>query len=132
MEKMTLRVRTPDQIIFEGTALRAHACGLNGYFTILPHHAPMVATLKDEELQVEDLNENYTYVAIESGIIEIAKNHIDVLAQMAVISDGERHSATAKLATQKEERHIQNVKSYQQAIRSEMELYRLIQQANQS
>jgi len=131
MKEMTVRVMTPDQIIFEGKAGRAHACGLTGYFTVLPHHAPLVAILKDEEFYMEDMDGKYTYIAIDSGMIEVANNHIDVLAQDAVISD-ERHGATGKMKAQLQARREQNVKSRDQAIRSEMELYRLIQQANQS
>jgi len=91
----------------------------------------MVAILKDEEFYMEDMDGKYTYIAIDSGMIEVANNHIDVLAQDAVISD-ERHGATGKMKAQLQARREQNVKSRDQAIRSEMELYRLIQQANQS
>jgi len=131
MEEMTVRVMTPDQVIFEGKARCAHACGLNGYFTILPHHAPMVATLKDEEFQVEDMDESETYIALESAILEVEDSHVNVLAQTAAVHD-KRHEATAKMEAEKRERQVRNIKSRKQEVQTELELYRLIQQVNQS
>lgn len=131
MKTMTVRVMTPDEIIFEGKANRVRAQGWNGYFTVLPHHAPMVAALEAGEVQIEETSEKGFYIAIDSGIIEIGSNHVNILSQVAVIAE-EPHVATAKMEEEQRARQEQNIKSRKQAIKSEMELYRLLREAHES
>ena len=131
MEKMTVHIMTPDKTVFEGQANRVRAYGSNGYFTILPHHAPMVASLAAGELQIEDVGEKMIYIAIDSGIVEVAANHVNVLSQVAVMAN-EPHVATAKMEARQLARQKKNIKDRKQAIKSEMELYRLLREANQS
>ena len=135
MEKMTVRIITPDEIIFEGRATRIDACGWDGNFTILPYHAPMAASLGtgEIEIQIEDdeNNKEEFYVAIDSGIAEVAANHVDILTQLATMAK-ERGVATVEMAKEQDERQKQNIKGRDQLIKSEMELYRLLSQANES
>lgn len=131
MKTMTVRVMTPDQILFEGEAVRVRAPGSTGYFTILPHHAPMVASLDAKEVQIEEMNEKKLYIAIDSGIVEVGHNHVNILSQIAVIAE-EPHVATLKMQENKRKRQEQNIKSRKQAIKSEMELYRLLRETHES
>jgi len=136
MEKMTVRIMTPDEIVFEGQATRIDACGWDGYFTILPHHAPMAASLGIGEIEIDIEGEGEdeivkNFVAIDSGIAEVAANHVDILTQLATMAK-ERGAATVKMAKEQDERQKQNIKGRDQLIKSEMELYRLLSQANES
>jgi len=130
MSTLTVSVITPDQMIFEGEVNQVRAFGFKGYFTILPHHAPLVVSLEASELQIEDANEKMIYVAIDSGIIEVANNHINILSQVATIAK-EPNVAFANMEQAEKMRRKKNIKSRQQAIKSEMELYRLLQQAHE-
>lgn len=131
MVKMTVSVVTPDQLIFQDEALCVRARGWDGYFTILPNHAPMVFALAAGEIAIEGINQKQAYVAIESGIVEVADNQVNILSQVAVMAE-ESDVATAKMEAQLGERQKKNIKDREQAIKSEMELYRLLRQANES
>lgn len=131
MEKMTVRIMTPDKTIFEVQATRIHVCGWDGYFTILPQHAPMVASLKAGEVEIEDETEKVFYVAIDSGIVEVTTDRVDILSQVAIVAE-EPNVATAKMKDEQQVRQKRNTKVREQLIKSEMELYRLLRQANES
>ena len=130
METMTMHMMTPDKTIFEGRVNRIRAYGgWEGYFTILPHHAPMVTSLRGGELQIEDANKQEFYIAIDAGIIEVVANHVNILSQVAVRAE-ERDVATNKMKAEQSARQKQHIKDREQAIRSEMELYRLLRETN--
>jgi len=132
MKKMTACMMTPDQVIFEAQVNRIRFYGgWDGYFTVLPRHAPMVVALEACELQIEDASGKMFYIAVDSGIVEVAANRVNILSQVAVVAE-ERHAATAKMEAEHHARQKQNVKDREQGIKSEMELYRLLRQANES
>ena len=131
MSEMTVRIITPDQIVFEGVANRIRVRGLKEYFTVLPRHTPMVELLSASELQIEGGDKKDAYVGIDDGILEVANNHVNVLSKQAIVSD-ERGTAMAKMKRQQEFRQEEMNKKRIQLVKSEMELYRLLRQANES
>jgi F-type H+-transporting ATPase subunit epsilon len=128
--KIIVRIVTPDDIIFEGTATRIRVCGLKEYYTILPRHAPMVELLSAGEIYIESIDQKDIYIGIDGGILEVVDNVVNVLSQEAIVSS-EKGTAMASMKHRKEERKNQVSKSREKLIKSEMELYRLLRQANQ-
>ena len=129
MKKITLRIVTPDELIYEGTVNRVRACGEDGYFTILPSHAPMLASLATGELQIEGMDQKTFYVVIDAGVLEVADNHVNVLTQAAMVAK-ESDLAVVRMEFEQQNRQERNAKSREQMIKSEMELHRLLHQAN--
>ena len=50
---MRLEIVSPDGILFEGEAERVSFPGAAGSFDILPHHAPLIAALRQGTIQYE-------------------------------------------------------------------------------
>lgn len=73
---MTVKVLTPDEIVFEGEAKVVSLPGLGGRFQIMDNHAPLIAALGEGNIKI-DAKE----VKISSGFIEVANNVLTVLAE---------------------------------------------------
>ena len=78
------------------------------------------------ELRIEMQGES-SYVAIESGILEISNNHINVLSNDAMMAE-DIDVARAKMELERTERQKQNAKSREDLIKSEMEIVKLLNQ----
>lgn len=64
---------------FDGAAVSATFPGAEGEMTILPHHEPIVTTLKPGTITVkETLGEPKTF-EIENGVLECSGNRVVVL-----------------------------------------------------
>lgn len=64
---------------FDGAAVSVTLPGAAGEFTILPHHEPIVTTLKPGTIVVrETIGESKTF-SVESGVVECSGNRVVVL-----------------------------------------------------
>ena len=50
---MTIRVVTPDKLVFDGEAERVFARGIDGDFAVLHNHIPMMTPLGVGELRID-------------------------------------------------------------------------------
>jgi len=78
---MTLEIITPEKEMYNGTVTSVKVPGSSGEFEILNNHASIVSSLINGNIRVindkqEELNFN-----IKSGIIEMQKNKIVILAE---------------------------------------------------
>ena len=126
MSVVPFRVVSPDKLVFDGEAERVFARGIDGDFAVLYNHIPMMTPLGVGELRIEMQGES-SYVAIESGILEISNNHINVLSNDAMMAE-DIDVARAKMELERTERQKQNAKSREDLIKSEMEIVKLLNQ----
>ena len=90
---MILEIVTPEATLFKGDVESVAVPGVNGEFQMLSDHAPIVSLLKegyvkifgdiklDEEVEAKfEKREKGTWLAINSGTIEMKDNKIIVLA----------------------------------------------------
>jgi F-type H+-transporting ATPase subunit epsilon len=90
---MILEIVTPEATLFKGDVDSVAVPGVNGEFQMLSDHAPIVSLLKegyvkifgeielDEEVESKfEKKEKGTWLAINSGTIEMKDNKIIVLA----------------------------------------------------
>ena len=64
---------------FDGAATSVTLPGTAGEFTILPHHEPLVTTLKPGHIVVrESIGEPKSFL-VESGVVECSGNRVVVL-----------------------------------------------------
>ncbi len=95
---MLLEVITPDQKIFSGEANAVVLPGIDGFFQLLKHHAPIISALKSGSIKV-DLNENFDteekysktitvdnnpkiiHITIKGRVVEMLNNKVIVLAE---------------------------------------------------
>lgn len=78
---MYIEIITPDKKIFSGEVSLAQFPGTDGLFEILNNHAPIVSTLTKGKIKVIDAEKQTRYFEINSGVVEMQKNKIIVLAE---------------------------------------------------
>ena len=64
---------------FDGPAISATFPGVSGEFTVLPHHEPLVTTLKAGTITVKDTLGDTKEFAVEQGVVECSGNRVVVL-----------------------------------------------------
>ena len=80
--KILLEVVTPDRSLIREEVDELQLPGSEGYFGVLPGHAPLLATLKVGELWYR-IGQDKHFLAIAGGFVEVLPDHVTVLAQIA-------------------------------------------------
>jgi len=78
---MFLEIITPDNKVFSGEVSLVQLPGTDGSFEILNNHAPIISTLTKGKIKIIDSEKNTKYFDINSGVVEMQKNKIIVLAE---------------------------------------------------
>lgn len=78
-----LEIATPERQLLKEQVTEAQIPGEDGYMGILPGHAPLVSRLKPGILSYH-INDTEHAVAIHSGFLEVAQDHVRVLVDGGV------------------------------------------------
>ena len=81
-----LEIVTTDRTVFEGEVDMITVPGGGGEMGILPHHAPVLSTLKAGELKVKKDGQTQEF-SIGGGFIDIHNNRVIILADSAERAD---------------------------------------------
>ena len=79
---LTLEIVTPDRALVAEQVDEVEIPGSDGYFGVLPAHAPLLAALQVGELWYRKGQEKH-YLAIAFGFVEVLPDKVTVLAQIA-------------------------------------------------
>jgi F-type H+-transporting ATPase subunit epsilon len=79
---LTLEIVTPDRALVTEQVDEVQVPGAEGYFGVLPGHAPLLASLQVGELWYRIGQEKH-YLAIAFGFVEVLPDRVTVLAQIA-------------------------------------------------
>jgi F-type H+-transporting ATPase subunit epsilon len=79
---ITLEIVTPDRALVTEQVDEVQIPGAEGYFGVLPGHAPLLATLQVGELWYRIGQEKH-YLAIAFGFAEVLPDRVTILAQIA-------------------------------------------------
>lgn len=79
-EAFKLRMFTLEKVVYQGSVVSLVAPGVEGYFGILAHHAPLVAALKPGKLSTKDERGAESIYAVSGGFLEVSANSVVVLA----------------------------------------------------
>ena len=79
---MFLEIITPEKKVYTGEVTSVQLPGTAGEFQVLNNHAPIISTLKNGKVKVKDGSGLQTF-DINSGVVEVLKNKIIVLAESA-------------------------------------------------
>lgn len=82
MSDITLKIVTPERIVFEGKVDQVTLPVSDGEVTILPKHRSYIASLKIGEIVIKKDGEE-SDIAVAGGFLEFADNHLTVLADEA-------------------------------------------------
>jgi F-type H+-transporting ATPase subunit epsilon len=81
-----LEIVTPDRPVARHVVDEVVVPGINGYFGVLPGHAPMLAALSVGELWYR-VGQEKTYVSIALGFAEVQPDRVTILAKLAERAD---------------------------------------------
>ncbi|MCS7089079.1 MAG: F0F1 ATP synthase subunit epsilon [Thermoflexales bacterium] len=101
-----LEIVTTERVVFSGEVDMVTVPGSGGVMGVLPHHAPVLSTLRPGELRVKIGNEVYEY-AIGGGFVDIHDNRVIILADSAERAD-EIDIARAEAARRRAEEMLKN------------------------
>lgn len=79
---LTLEIVTPDRALVAEQVDEVQVPGSEGYFGVLPGHAPLLASLQVGELWYRKGQEKH-YLAIAFGFVEVLPEKVTVLAHIA-------------------------------------------------
>ena len=77
-----LEIITPEKKIFDGEINSIKVPGSKGSFTVLKNHAPLISTLGKGIVTITAKSSKTEEIKIASGIIEVKKNNIILLADL--------------------------------------------------
>lgn len=80
---MKLEIITPEKKLFEGEVSSLTVPGEKGSFTVLHNHAPIISTLERGRIKIVSDFSAEKDIEIEGGLIEVKRNKIIVLADLA-------------------------------------------------
>lgn len=78
---MKLSIVSPEDTLYEGEVKSVKMQGIDGKFQVLNNHAPLISALSKGEIKIEEESGEQISFTINSGLVELAKNEIHILAQ---------------------------------------------------
>ena len=81
-DRLLLEIATPTRLLVSETVDEVVAPGIEGYFGVLPGHAPFLTTLGIGELSYRIGREEY-HLAIAGGFAEVRNDKVIILADAA-------------------------------------------------
>ena len=102
--KLNLEIVTPDRPLVSEQVDEVELPGADGYFGVLPQHAPLLAKLQVGELWYR-IGERKHFLAISFGFAEVMPERVTVLARIAEKAE-EIDVARAELAKRRAEERM--------------------------
>lgn len=78
---MKLSIVSPEETLYEGEVKSVKMQGIDGKFQVLNNHAPLISALGKGDIVIKEISGEEKSFAINSGLVELAKNEIHILAQ---------------------------------------------------
>lgn len=75
---MTLKIISPEDIVFEGEVKSVTLPGELGAFTVLRNHASLVSTLTGGEIRYANTDGEENSLPVNGGIVDVDNNVISV------------------------------------------------------
>ena len=78
---MKVEILTPEKSVFDGEARLVSLPGSDGSLGILNNHAPLITTLAEGIVKVEDADGKVQEFSVKGGTVEVLNNRVIVLAE---------------------------------------------------
>ena len=79
---LTLKVISPEKIIFTGEVESVTVPGTLGEFEILDNHAPIISSLEKGKVDYVPLHGDKESLEIRGGFVEVQKNQISLCVEL--------------------------------------------------
>lgn len=84
-ESFKFELVSPERMLISAEVEEVIVSGSEGDFTVLPHHAPLVATLRLGILRVPRMDNEFAEIYVRSGIADVSpEGALTILAEKAV------------------------------------------------
>ena len=83
---------SPERVLVSGDANEVIVPGMDGQFTVMAGHAPVISTLRPGMLVIKSAT-GERRVFVRSGIAEVEPDSLTILAQHLIDIEGDGHSA---------------------------------------
>lgn len=106
---LTVEMVTPEGVVFAGEVDGLIAPGVDGYFGLLPNHAPIVAELGIGDLRARQ-GTKWQHFAVSGGILHLREGEVTVIGdavERATDIDVERARTAADRARERLARHAE-------------------------
>ena len=100
---LTLEIVTPDRALVAEQVDEVEVPGSDGYFGVLPGHAPLLSSMQVGELWYRKGQEKH-YLAIAFGFVEVLPDKVTVLAHIAERAEDIDLARAEKAMSRAEER----------------------------
>ena len=81
---MQLEILTPEHKVYSGNVYGIQLPGTEGYFEILDHHAPLIASLGKGKMKIIKEKNHTELYEISAGFVEVLNNKATVLIEGAI------------------------------------------------
>lgn len=85
---LSVRVVSPEKVVFEGEASAVVAPVWDGFVGILPGHAPMMALLGEGTFRAERPGGGSTALEVADGVLKVEDGRVTLLAERAERGEG--------------------------------------------
>jgi len=75
---------SPEQLLFSGEVESVVVPGMEGQFTVLKDHAPVMTTLKPGVVEVEESASKKSRIFVRGGFADVATGGLTILAEVAL------------------------------------------------
>lgn len=78
---LTLKIVSPERVVYEGPAERVRVPGTLGSFEILDNHAPIISSLETGLVEYVTASDTES-LSINGGFVEVRKNEVNLCVEV--------------------------------------------------
>ena len=128
MNKISLKITTPEKVVYEAEVDQVTLPTADGEITILPNHIPLISLLRPGEL-IAKIGLDIIALAMSGGFLEFSNNNLIILADTAErVEDIDllrAEEARQRAESLRQEKQIDEAEFAQLAAKVEKELARI-------
>ncbi|MBJ6988451.1 MULTISPECIES: F0F1 ATP synthase subunit epsilon [unclassified Devosia] len=83
-EGLKIEIVSPERLVLSETAVSVTAPGTEGYFTVMPDHAPFMTTLRSGFITVTPVNGKASIYFVRGGFADVSPSGLTILAEESV------------------------------------------------
>lgn len=79
---MTLKIVSPERLVYNGAAVRVVVPGTNGEFEILTGHAPIISSLQNGKVAYQTAEgQEMVSLTVTGGFVAVQKNNVSLCVE---------------------------------------------------
>jgi F-type H+-transporting ATPase subunit epsilon len=83
-ETFKFELISPEKVLISQDVAEVIVPGLEGDFTVLPRHAPLIATLRPGVLRIPGMDGKLAAIYVRGGLADVGPDRLSVLAEQAL------------------------------------------------